>query len=136
MYKPAYFIIQELVDPEVYADRGEKAFELLDEVALITLDTLRENHGPVTVNNWHIGGDRLWSGLRTARSPYGTKYSQHRFGRAFDCLFKYITAEVVRQDILNNPNKYPFINSIELGVSWLHYDTRNCESIKTYNIYN
>ena len=132
MYKPLHFSVHELVPQEVYEKWGDKALMFLDDRALITLDALRERYGSITVNNWFWGGNRQWSGLRTENSPYGSQYSQHRFGRAFDCVFKYTTAEEVRQDILADHSLFPFINSLEMGTSWLHWDTRNCRRIKTY----
>jgi hypothetical protein len=135
MYKCEHFAIHELVPPQVYRDRKEKAWELMDERLLITLDKLRKRYGSMTVNNYHWGKDREWSGLRTADSPYFSKYSQHSFGRAADCLFTKISSEEVRQEILANPNDEDFklIGSLELNVSWLHFDVRNCERIKTYS---
>ena len=40
MYKCENFSIHELVPPNVFYNRGEKAWELLDERLLITLDSL------------------------------------------------------------------------------------------------
>jgi len=135
MYQCQHFKIHELVPPSVYQSRGDKAWELLDDRLLITLDRLRERYGSITVNNWHWGKSRESSGLRVKGSSYYSPYSQHTFGRAADCLFASITAEEVRQDILANPDDPDFelIGSIELGVSWLHFDVRNCGRIKTYN---
>ena len=132
MYICEHFKIHELVPQQVYQDRGEKAWELLDERLLITLDQLRKRYGPMTINNYYWQGDREWSGLRTKDSPYYSPYSQHSFGRAADCLFKKLSAEEVRQNILQYQNEFPEINSVELGVSWLHFDVRNCNRIKTY----
>lgn len=135
MYRCSHFAIHELVPPNVFHARSENAWELLDERLLITLDRLRERYGSITVNNWYWGREREWSGLRTKDSPYYSDYSQHTFGRAADCLFSDRTSERVRQDILANPNDPAFelIGSIELGVSWLHFDVRNCERIKSYH---
>jgi len=134
MKKCKFFAIHELVPPHVFQKRGEKAWELLDERLIITLDKLRSRYGRMTVNNYHWGKDREWSGLRTADSPYYSPFSQHSFGRAADCLFSSISAEEVRQDILANQKDEDFklIGSLELGVSWLHFDVRNCDRIKTY----
>lgn len=134
MYKPTHFAIHELVPPAVFKERVEKAWELLDDRLLITLDRLRERYGPMTINNYYWGGNREWSGLRTPDSPYGSQYSQHRFGRAADSLFKNVSADEVRRDILAFPGSWHFhmIGSVELGVSWLHIDTRNCDRIMTY----
>jgi hypothetical protein len=134
MYKCKHFSIHELVPPSVFRERQEKAWELLDERLLMTLDRLREKYGSITVNNYYWGKDREWSGLRTPDSPYYSPFSQHTFGRAADCLFANRSAEDVRQEVLANPSDpvFELIYSIELGVSWLHFDVRNCARIKTY----
>lgn len=134
MYTCKHFAIHELVPPNAYKERGEKAWQLLDDRLLMTLDKLRERFGVMTVNSYHWGGDREWSGLRTSDSPYYSPYSQHSFGRAADCLFGAASVEAVRQEILANPDDPDFalIGSLELGVSWLHFDVRNCDRIMTY----
>ena len=129
MYKCKHFAIHELVPKKVYQYRGEKAWELMDDRLLITLDNLREKFGYMTINNYQ------WSGLRTSDSPYYSPYSQHSFGRAADCLFKKVSIDEVRSDILNNPDneEYKFINAVELKVNWLHIDIRNTGRIKAFN---
>jgi hypothetical protein len=127
--------LHELVPPAVYRERGQRAWQLLQTTALLALDNLRDRYGPITVNNWYWHGPREWSGLRTPESPYYSPYSQHTFGRAFDCIFDGVTAEEVRRDILNNPSDYAFVSitAIELGTSWLHFDTRNVQRIYTFS---
>ena len=134
MYICKHFAIHELVPPEVYKARGEKAWELLDERLLRQLDLLRNGFGPMTVNNYHWGGERQYSGLRMPGDPFYSPYSQHSFGRAADCLFRDANVAMVREIILRDINDplFKYINSIELDVSWLHFDVRNCERIKTY----
>lgn len=132
MYIPTFFAAHELVPETVYMYRGDRSWELLDDRLLITLDALREQFGPITVNNYMWGGDREWAGLRTANSPYGTEYSQHRFGRAADCIFTKNSVDTVRDYILGHPDAFPYINSVELETSWLHFDVRNCDRILTY----
>ncbi len=65
MYRCKHFSIHGLVPPDVFNERQEKAWELLDERLLITLNRLRERYGPITVNNYYWGNDREWSGQRT-----------------------------------------------------------------------
>jgi hypothetical protein len=120
-----HFGIKELVSRAVYADRGEKAWSLLDERALKTLDQLREKFGPVTVNDWSWGGANEYRGYREPSCGIGAQYSQHRFGRGFDCSFRNVSADQVRDYILSNPEEFLFITSIEMNVSWLHFDVRN-----------
>jgi len=135
MYRCDHFAIHELVPPQVFAARGEKAWELLDERLLITLDRLRTRFGPMTVNNYYWGHEREWSGLRTPDSPFYSPFSQHTFGRAADCLFSKKSAEEVRQEILAHPADPDFalIGSVELGTAWLHFDVRNCDRVKQYS---
>lgn len=125
MYKCKYFGIKELVSKKVFEDRGDKAWALLDERALKTIDALRDRFGSTTVNDWPWGGANQYRGFREGDCSVGAQYSQHKFGRAFDCIFRDISAEAVRRYILENPEEFPFISSIEMGVSWLHFDVRN-----------
>ena len=132
MYIPDHFLIEELVPKKVHNERGGKAWELLDDRLLITLDQLRDEYGSITINDWLWGGINEWRGLRTPDSSWYRPYSQHTFGRAADCIFNDINVDKVRDDILKYPDRFPCINSIELDVSWLHFDVRNCDRIKTY----
>jgi hypothetical protein len=59
------------------------------------LDALRDKFGPITVNDWSWGGTFKESGYRSATSRTGAKYSQHRYGRAFDCKFGHVTVQGV-----------------------------------------
>ena len=129
-----YFKVQELVPEHIYLARGEKAWELIDDRVISTIDTLKERFpkGTMTINNWLWGGDREWSGLRTSDSPYYSWTSQHSFGRAIDAVFSAYEVEEVRQDIIDNPEVYPYIKGLELEVSWLHIDTRNCDKLKVF----
>lgn len=130
-YKCKHFVIQELVDSETYAQRGEKAWELLDDRILRYIDSVRDVFGPLTINNWHVGGDREWSGLRTVRSPYYSPYSQHSFGRALDAISFSVSAEEMRDWVLENKQLLP-MGGVELGVNWLHVDLRNYDGVKTF----
>lgn len=132
LYIPKFFKIQELVPQHVYNERGDKAWELLDPLLLDSADAIRRMFGPMTVNNWHVGGSREWSGLRTEHSPYGTMYSQHRFGRALDMIPHDVPVDVVRKYIVDNSNEFPLITGIELDVNWLHIDVRNSKGVKLF----
>jgi len=134
-YVCEHFIIEELVSQKVFEERGERAWQLLDPRGLITLDRLRKRYGRMTINDWKWGGKNESRGLRTQDSPWYRQFSQHSFGRGFDAIFSDtdnpITAEEVRIDIQENKDHpdFEFIMSIELEVSWLHFDVRNCERI-------
>ena len=133
MYKCRYFSIQELVPRHVFEQRGDRAWQLLDERLLITADALRSDLGPMYVNNWHRGGNSQWRGLRTADSPYYRPYSQHSFGRALDATFRSVTPEEARQHIRDNIKRFPWLTAIELDVNWLHFDVRNVERLMEFS---
>ncbi len=127
IYRPRYFSLQELVSPEVFEARGERAWELLDVYALVTLDQLRERFGKLTVNDWHWGGQLKYGGLRPHGAGPGDPYSQHRYGRAFDPKPKEIAAPTMHAAILAEQDKFPHlrvIEAIEATPSWVHFDTR------------
>lgn len=125
--KSRYFKIHELVPEHIYKSHGEKAWKLIDDRLIKSIDTLKEhfNLGTMTINNYFWNGDRYWSGLRTPESPYYSETSQHSFGRAADAIFSDYTAEEVRHYIIDNIHLFPHIKGLELGVSWLHVDVRN-----------
>jgi hypothetical protein len=150
--KAEYFKIQELVPPCVYSARGNKAWELIDDRLIYTIDQLRRKFGTTIINTWHSGGDQSQSGLRTyeyylqdgnneiefnkrlveAMLKFNKSYSQHKYGRAADCLFSGVTADEVREYIFTNPHKFEYINGIERNVSWLHIDVRNSDILKVF----
>lgn len=141
-YNCRFFETREFIPKQVYAVRGEKSIQLMDDRALITADALRARYGKAVINTWFFWNKdspvwigkrpRNWSGLRVKGCPYGSAFSQHRFGRALDMLFEDVTAEEIRQDILTTLDSFPYITSLELETSWLHFDTRNCDRIMTY----
>jgi hypothetical protein len=126
--KPKWFEIRELVGPDVYEARGERAWQLLDTRLLITLDQLREKFGPITVNNWHWGGRFKASGLRTELDKVGARFSQHRMGRAADCKFRDTTPREVFDYILAHESVFASLTCLEdvaFTPTWLHVDVRN-----------
>ena len=136
MYKCKYFKIYELVDPVVYEQRGQKAWELLDSSLLTIIDALRETFGPATVNNWKWGGKFKWSGLRTPQCKIGARYSQHRFGRAADLKFKNISPKEVRAAIKSDSDYWGPLGIFCIEnrtATWVHISVQNCTPIKWIN---
>lgn len=137
-YKPEYFTVEECV-PKDYAKKyGEKCWELFDDRALKTLDVLREEFGPITINNYKWGGSNQYRGLRTpdyygSFEKYTQSRSQHKYGRAFDLTFKNHSAKYVRERVLEQPEKFPYITFLETGISWFHFDVRNTTPIKLWH---
>lgn len=131
MYIPKYFRVYELVDKATYYQFGFKAFQFFNPLALQMIDGVREYFdAPVTINNWISGGDFQWRGLRTKACEVGGDYSLHRFGGAFDCDIKGLSAHEARKRIMADKD-HPLlknINCMEDGVNWLHIDVRNIAS--------
>jgi len=129
MYRTKHFKIYELVPKAIYyatpESKHHRLWQLFDDRALITLDLLRDRYGSATVNDWYWGGSNEFGGWRPGDCKVGSELSQHKRGRAFDPKFKSITADEIRKDILKDQSLFPFITCLEMGVSWLHFDTRN-----------
>jgi len=125
--KSKKFKIHELVPPHIYKKFGKKAWRFIDSRLIESIDQLKEDFpkGTMTINNYKWKGNRKWSGLRTPKSPDYSETSMHSFGSAIDAVFSNYSAKEVRKFIINNPEKYPHIKGLEMGVSWLHCDTRN-----------
>ncbi|TNE75521.1 MAG: hypothetical protein EP334_10150 [Gammaproteobacteria bacterium] len=143
MYRCKHFDIRELVPEQEYRAYGEACWWFLDVRMLMTLDALRERYGLVVVNTWHSPvlqqhyGYRHQSGFRNrhqyaSMADYLKSHSQHKYGRAADCLIPSTTAAQVRKDVLENPDWFPLITAIEDGVNWFHFDVRNCEPVMVF----
>jgi hypothetical protein len=125
--RPKSFLLEELVDPAIHKARGERAWELLDPRALITLQALRDALGPCTVNSWHAGGGFKESGLRGFSTGTGAAYSQHKYGRAFDCKFRDALPAEALAYVQANRGKFPHLTVIEdvnYTPTWFHFDVR------------
>lgn len=127
-YRCRKFKIQELVGPKCFAERGERAWELLNAGVLRDIDRVSELFGPVTINNWHSGGTFKESGLRDHDTSTGARWSAHKFGFGFDLKFKTVTVKQVYDYILAHRDEFPSITVIEdiaHTPTWLHVDGRN-----------
>ena len=137
MYRCKHFDIKELVPEDMYLKYGDKCWLLFDERALMTIDAIREFVGvPAIINNWHNKGSYSQRGFRTDIKT-GAPLSQHRFGRAFDITFQTIKGvegyNALRQEIVKNKAKFPYLRGLEDNINWLHIDTRNVESMIVFN---
>ena len=148
-YKPRYFSPDELVPKSVFDaaqafanllfPKDETArdtlveyvvFSLFEPKLLESLDWLRDRYGPCRVNNWAVGGENQFRGLRMEASQHYSPTSMHslkpdRLVGAADCSFK-VSAEYIRRDIKEreaNGEKFPFTR-IEDDVSWIHVDVK------------
>lgn len=124
-YRPPSFDIRELVPPSIYSRLGEDAWDLLNENALRSLQTLRDKFGPIVVNNWHSGGAYKESGLREANTSTGAPKSAHKRGEAFDCKPRNCTVRQMYDYVLAHQDKFPLIRRVEnikATPTWFHFD--------------
>lgn len=131
------FTAEELVPPSVFNELGQRAVSLcIDERVMEVLRQLRMDYGPVTVNDWKWGGRFTERGYRPPTAASGAKWSQHRFGRAADCVFKDADVKTVRAEVIAKCKAghpvYGLIRGIEDGVTWLHFDVRNIPSLQVF----
>jgi hypothetical protein len=128
-YRTTYYALQELVPPEIFTERGNAAWELLDDRLLITLDQIRKETGhPIIINNWHEDGPYRESGLCSAGSSVHAKFSQHKYGRGADLKSKGLNAQELHAYILANHEKFPYVTVLEniaFTPTWVHADVRN-----------
>jgi len=131
MYKSEHFELYELL-PEyfygVHKHKGDTLWLMFDDRVLWTADQLWKLYGPTVIaNDWYWGGKNRYRGWRPWNCEIGADLSQHKFGRALDQKFKYVTAKEVRQDIKNDPwkDEFKYITCIEDNTNWLHFDVRN-----------
>jgi len=132
MYICEHYGIKELVPPEIYeiASNKKLLWLLFDKDLLEVIDALRDDYGPVIINDWPWDGSETMCGFRPFETnPEEAEYalfSQHELGRAFDLHFQNVMVEAVRLDILDQKKSYmKKIKGMELGMPWLHIDTRN-----------
>lgn len=134
-----YFSIHELVDKTTFNKHGERAWKFFDFYALWALLIIREGIGkPMTINNWKSGGRFSQRGLRTnICSIVLSKVKQmrlylsgHVLGKGFDFDVQGMTADEVRDWILENEHLFPFKIRLEHKISktgktinWVHIDT-------------
>ena len=128
MYKCKYYKLQELVPPDVYQKFGDFAWRFFGENELKDIDTIREYHGPITINNWHIGGNLRNCGLRTNLYEKNKLYcSAHLMGKAFDLHSSNIKKLYSDINILFAGGKLKAIKRIESPLTtkynWCHVES-------------
>lgn len=125
---PPGFVVQEFVPPDVYALCGDQSILLMDPRTLSVVRRLREDFGPLVINDWHMGGLYRYRGYRPLNCKEGAPKSQHRIGGAIDCKPVRTTVEKMRASVIEKARAgldvYAMIGGIEEGTSWFHFDVR------------
>ena len=90
----------------------------------------------ITVNNWHIGGSKQFSGFRPPNCVEGAALSQHRLANAFDCEIRIIFMDGTSKEVdyieihkVIQENESEFmahgvtrIEDVSIASGWLHTD--------------
>lgn len=125
-----YFDLREFVPPEIWGRYGEKSIWFVDPKVFAIASAYREFFGvPVIVNTWHNGGQLTYRGYRPPDTKIGATFSQHRFGRAFDCHFVGLTVQEAYKRICDNFAPFAAVGLTTLEdvahtPTWLHSDCR------------
>jgi len=127
-----YFDLRELVCEHTYNAFGEKSWQFFDRDFLEMLLVLRRDiiAAPMTVNNWHLGGQFSQRGFRCnicqltrSKTLKNQIYlTSHANGAAIDFDAKGMTAEHVRAKVKANAVKLPCNVRMESKVTWAHID--------------
>jgi hypothetical protein len=125
------FYLDEFIAPEIYSVRGARSVELLDMRIVLACQFIREGIGKsIIVNNWIRGGQYRESGLRSATTRTGAKWSQHKYGRAADIKVAGMSPDEVYLWLKGHEQtmvERQWITTIEdtnHTPTWLHIDCR------------
>jgi hypothetical protein len=122
------FKAYEFVDKSTYERLGDEAIKLMDNNLLLTVIEIRRIlNMPMIINDWYFGKRFQQRGYRSPESNIGTPKSAHRLGKAvdFDAYFKGVrqNPDEIREKIIKNRIRLPYLAGLELGINWVHIDT-------------
>jgi len=117
----------EFVPPEIYNYFGEElSYHFINDSILMFVVKIRTYFNcRVFINNWYWNGDLENRGFRLYKCDIGATFSQHKFGNAIDFDVDGMTAEEVRQAIIEKQDLFPEITRLESDVSWIHGDKKD-----------
>jgi hypothetical protein len=131
-----HFVVQEFVPPEVYEKTGEPSIQLIDPAMTAFIQSIREDLGkPITINNWHKGGQFKYRGFRPEGCGVGAGHSAHLSGKALDFDVEGYLADEIREYLVANKDKYPMITRLEDAVNWVHADCLPIGSLSRIHIF-
>lgn len=125
-----HFVIQEFVDKATFETEGENSVTFIDKNLINIAEFIRTDIGkPVTINDWHTGGQFKESGLRSANTSIGAKKSAHKLGKAIDVKVKDMGGKEWYDYVVKNAKKlYELglrrIEDKSIATTWCHMDTK------------
>lgn len=140
----------EYFPPERVNRWGDNAWMIAPVAFCFTLQTLRNRFGRMIINRpkdkqtqrglrtaqFHINeikGERTSEKLIAAYKKADASDSQHKYANAADITFLDVTLEEVYDYIRKNPDEFPFMSFIEVGITWFHFDCRNQPDISFWD---
>lgn len=131
-YIPKYFLIEEVISPDICNPIDATQWFMFDNRILWTADQLRAIYGKLICNTWMWNGKHTFRGYRPWSCKVGARMSQHKLGRALDLVPMETTVDEIRDEIIANPNReeFKYITAIESDVPWLHIDCRNYDKAR------
>lgn len=117
------FDIRELVPRSLYESfAADTLWGLFDTELLLGLAWVRLRFGKsITINNWHKGGKREYSGFRPSGCTVGATLSGHRLGKCVDMIAGDL--ERLRALCLECPH-FTELEDERDTPSWVHASTR------------
>lgn len=96
------FVLQEFVPHSVFNYFLDRSKRFITKDLVNMAQALRDRFGPLTINNWHVGGRFLDSGYRAPNCKIGSKTSAHRRGMAIDIKSNRLSSVEIQEDIKLN----------------------------------
>ena len=125
-----HFVIQEFVPKEIYNDFKNNSTWFINPNIVVVCEWLRVTlNKPITINNWHTGGNYNLSGYRTPTESTGAKLSQHKRGDAADIKVSGMSPKEVLRFIQANWKELrdlglSTVENPDFTPTWLHIDCR------------
>lgn len=130
MKASTHFEIEEFIDPVTFEAEGEQSILRIDYKLIDIAEFIRVDTGlPVTINNWHTGGQYKESGLRNKDSKTGAPKSTHKLGKGIDVKIKnYYGLDWYNYVKKNAKKLYELglrrIEDKSMATTWCHMDTK------------
>jgi hypothetical protein len=125
------FDVREFVPPSIWNRFGTSSTWFIRPEIISLAQFYRDwFEAPVRVNDWAWGGRFTERGFRLPTSSEGASLSQHKFGCAFDCTIDGLSADEVREEILQHEKEFmeaglTTLESGDFAPTWVHSDIRN-----------
>lgn len=125
-----YFKVQEFVPRSIYQQYGENSRWFISPQLWSLANFVRRFFNkPVTINNWHVGGNLDQRGFRDPESTVGARLSQHRLKSAIDINVAGMPPKQVYDAILANSKAFmdaglTCMEDIADTPGWNHLDIR------------